>query len=127
MSDFNITVGDASSFEVEIKDCDQPINTNDYLIFFTIKKPFYGSVNLAPDDDSLAVIRKNNKKDGGIVNLPDGKIRITIQSAESKQILDGEYVYDVQVARIVATDEVFTVVSGKITFEKEITSRISPS
>jgi hypothetical protein len=123
MSDFNITVGDASSFEVEIKDCDQPINTNEYLIFFTIKKPFYGAVNLAPEDDEMSVIKKNNKEGGGITNLPDGKIRITILSSESQYILDGDYVYDVQVARISATDEVFTVVSGTITFDKQITSR----
>ena len=127
MSDFNITVGDSSSFEVEIKDCNGPINANEHLIFFTIKKPFHGSINLPPDEDSLAIIKKNNKEDGGITNLPDGKIRITIQSAESKDILDGIYQYDVQVARIVATDEVFTVVSGTITFEKQITSRIKPA
>jgi hypothetical protein len=126
MADFTITIGDVASFEVDIQDCGNPINSSDYLIFFTVKKPFYGAVNLTPESDDLAVIRKNNQANGGITNLEGGKVRITLLSADTHNLLDGVYDYDIQLARIIASNEVHTINSGTIEFSSQITSRISP-
>ena len=64
---------------------------------------------------------------GGIEKDPDttGLVRISISSYDSKNILDGEYLYDVQISKAGTVDTVITVDTGTITFNREITTRIA--
>ena len=78
-------------------------------------------------DDTSAIVTKNSDLDGGIEKVSDtkGLIRISLSSYDSKSILDGEYLYDIQISKAGTVDTVITVDSGTITFNKEITTRIA--
>ncbi len=127
MANINLRIGDTAVLEVLIKKNDTPLDVSDFLILFTVKKPFSGAAAISSYDDTNAIISKNSDLDGGIdkVSGSTGVARISITSYDSKKILDGEYLYDIQISKAGTVDTVITVDSGTITFNKEVTTRIA--
>jgi hypothetical protein len=126
MSEVKLTVGDTSVLDVSIYKDDNLIDLTNYLVLFTVKKPFFESVGLNNPDDTKAVIVKNSQESGGIEKYGTGNVRITIGSNDSKGLPDGSYEYDLQISLPGEQDTVITVDSGNIIFSKEITRRTVP-
>lgn len=127
MSEINLIIGDTSVLDVDIYRDDELLDLSDYIVFFTVKKPFFGSIGINNPDDTEAVIAKNSETDcGGIERYGIGKIRIALSSLDTKDIVDGIYEYDIQITKAGNDDTVITVDSGNITFNKEITRRNAP-
>ena len=68
MSEIILRVGDTSVLDFTIKKDEQPLDLKDFLVLFTVKKPFFGSVGINNPNDNQAIIAKNSDidKDGGI-------------------------------------------------------------
>ena len=66
------------------------MDISEFLVLFTVKTPFEGAAAISAYDDTSAIITKNSDLDGGIekVSGDTGKIRISISSYDSKNILD---------------------------------------
>jgi len=128
MADISLRIGDTAVLEVSIYKNEQLLDLNDFLVLFTVKSAFHGAAGVPAKDDKDAVITKHSELDGGIekVSGSTGLVRINIDSLDSKEILDGEYLYDVQISKISTADTVITVDSGTITFQREITTRVAP-
>lgn len=127
MADVKLRIGDTAVLEVSIYKNNQLMDLKDFLVLFTVKTPFEGASAVSAYDDTSAIITKNSDLDGGIEKVANqtGLCRISISSYDSKNILDGEYLYDIQVSKAGTVDTVITVDSGTITFNKEITTRIA--
>ena len=123
MSELNLKIGDTSVLDVEIYKDDNLLDVSEYLVLFTIKKPFFGSVGLNDPDDSHSVVAKNSHYRGGIEKISFGSVRVVLASLDTKDIPDGAYDYDLQLSKPGEEDAVITVDSGTITFSKEITRR----
>lgn len=128
MSEINLTIGDTSVLDVTVYRNDEPLDLKDYLVLFTVKKPFFGSIGANNPDDTKAVLTKNSDIDssGGIEKYGTGSIRIILGSLDTKNIIDGAYDYDLQISKPGEQDTVITVDSGTINFSKEITTRNAP-
>jgi hypothetical protein len=125
MSEIVLRVGDTSMLDVDIYKDDSLLDLSDYLVLFTIKKPFYGNIGLNPSNDENAVITKNSNPSGGIEKHSVGKVKIQLSSMDTKDIADGEYDYDLQISKPDVVDTIITVDSGTISFSKEVTNRIT--
>lgn len=127
MANIDLRIGDTAVLEASIKKNDTAMDVSNFLILFTVKAPFEGAAAVSSYDDTSAIITKNSDLDGGIEKVSGtiGKVRISISSYDSKNILDGEYLYDIQVSKAGTVDTVITVDTGTITFNKEITTRIA--
>ena len=127
MANIDLRIGDTAVLEMNVYKNDALMDLTDFLVLFTVKTSFEGSTGVHAYDDTSAIITKNSDLDGGIAKDPDttGLIRISISSYDSKSILDGEYLYDVQISKAGTVDTVITVDTGTITFNKEITTRIA--
>lgn len=125
MSEIVLRVGDTSILDVDIYKDDSLLDLSEYLVLFTIKKPFAGHIGLNPTEDEKAVIAKNSDTDGGIEKYAVGKIKINLSSVDTKNIPDGQYDYDLQISKPNTVDTVITVDSGTLSFSKEITNRIA--
>ena len=125
MSEIILRVGDTSILDVSIYQDDGLLDLTEYLVLFTIKKPFVGNVALNPTEDAQAVIVKNSDTDGGIKKYALGKIKISLSSIDTKNIADGQYDYDLQISKPNTIDTVITVDSGNLSFSKEVTNRIA--
>jgi len=125
MSEITLRVGDTSVLDFTITKNDQPIDLRDFLVLFTVKKPFFGSIGLNTPNDNQAIITKNSDidKNGGIEKYGKGSVRVILGSLDTKNILDGDYDYDLQISKPGSQDTVLTVDTGIITFTKEITRR----
>lgn len=123
MSEIQVQIGDTSVLDVNIYKDDDLLDINEYVVLFTVKKPFYGSIGLNNPEDTGAVITKNTEQGGGIEKYGFGKVRIVLASLDTKNIPDGTYDYDLQISKPGEIDAVITVDSGTITFTKEITRR----
>ena len=123
MSEINLTIGDTSVLDVNIYKDDALVDLSNYLVLFTVKKPFYGAILDNNPDDSQAMITKNSGDSGGIEKRGSGNVRITLGSDDSKDLADGSYEYDLQISLPGEQDTVITVDSGTIKFSKEITRR----
>ena len=128
MAELNLRIGDTSVLDVSIYRNDEPLNLNEFLVLFTVKKPFFGSMGMNNPNDEQAVITKNSdiEKLGGIEKYGLGDVRIVLGSNDTKHIVDGVYEYDLQISKPGVQDTVITVDSGTIVFEKEITRRTAP-
>jgi hypothetical protein len=128
MSEINLTIGDTSVLDVTVYRNDEPLDLKDYLVLFTVKKPFFGSIGVSNPDDQKAVLAKNSDIDssGGIEKYGIGNVRIILGSLDTKNIIDGAYDYDLQISKPGEQDTVITVDSGTINFSKEITTRNAP-
>lgn len=128
MSEINLTIGDTSVLDVTVYRNDETLDLKDYLILFTVKKPFFGSIGTSNPDDAQAVLTKNSDIDspGGIEKYGTGNVRIILGSLDTKNIIDGAYDYDLQISKPGEQDTVITVDSGTINFSKEITTRNAP-
>ena len=126
MSEVNLTIGDTSVLGVSIYKDDNLIDLTNYLVLFTVKKPFFGIIGSNNPDDTQAVITKNSQESGGIEKYGTGNVRITIGSNDTKDLPDGSYEYDLQISLPGEQDTVITVDSGNIIFSKEITRRTVP-
>ena len=126
MSEVNLTIGDTSVLDVSIYKDDNLIDLTNYLVLFTVKKPFFGIIGSNNPDDTKAVITKNSQESGGIEKYGTGNVRITIGSNDTKDLPDGSYEYDLQISLPGEQDTVITVDSGNIIFSKEITRRTVP-
>jgi len=126
MSEVNLTIGDTSVLDVSIYKDDNLIDLTNYLVLFTVKKPFFGVIGSNNPDDTKAVITKNSQESGGIEKYGTGNVRITIGSNDTKDLPDGSYEYDLQISLPGEQDTVITVDSGNIIFSKEITRRTVP-
>ena len=126
MSEVNLTIGDTSVLDVSIYKDDNLIDLTNYLVLFTVKKPFFGIIGSNNPDDTQAVITKNSQESGGIEKYGTGNVRITIGSNDTKDLPDGSYEYDLQISLPGEQDTVITVDSGNIIFSKEITRRTVP-
>jgi hypothetical protein len=123
MSELNLKIGDTSVLDVGIYKDDSLLDIDEYLILFTVKKPFFGSVGLNNPDDTQSVITKSSHYRGGIEKISFGNVRIVLASLDTKDVPDGIYDYDLQLSKPGEEDAVITVDSGTITFSKEITRR----
>jgi hypothetical protein len=121
MNDFEAILGDVIILELSIDNNGTQINSEDYLILFTVKKPFQGNVPSTSNEYKDIVIQKNNSANGGIAGQSNGKLHVVIDHADTQDLLDGQYDYDVQVARQDAKEQPCTVIKGKITFNPQIT------
>ena len=126
MSEVNLTIGDTSVLDVSIYKDDVLMDLTNYLVLFTLKKPFHGIIGTNNPDDTKAILTKNSEASGGIEKYETGKIRVTLGSDDTKNIVDGSYDYDLQVSLPGVQDTVITVDSGSILFSKEITRRTAP-
>jgi len=127
MSNITATIGDTSVLDVKIYKDEELLDLSDYLVLFTVKKPFTGFTATHDNSDLEAVITKNSDPDsiGGIQKYGLGNVKIIIGSGDTRSIVDGDYYYDIQISQSTSTqDVVITVISGTITFEKQITSRL---
>jgi|TARA_B110000483_G_C18141121_1_gene521503 hypothetical protein len=127
MSEIILRIGDTSILDVSIYKDELLLDLTEYLVLFTIKKPFTGYIGLNPTQDTEAVIVKNSEPDGGIEKYATGKTRISLSSADTKALPDGQYDYDIQISKPDTVDTVITVDSGNISFSKEVTNRIAPT
>lgn len=127
MANIQLRIGDTAVLEVYIYKNDELMDLDEFLVLFTVKAPFEGAAAVSAYDDTSAIVTKNSDLDGGIEKVSDtkGLIRISLSSYDSKSILDGEYLYDIQISKAGTVDTVITVDSGTITFNKEITTRIA--
>tara|TARA_B100002019_G_scaffold88104_1_gene76310 strand:- start:5113 stop:5502 length:390 start_codon:yes stop_codon:yes gene_type:complete len=127
MANVQLRIGDTAVLEVYIYKNDELMDLDEFLVLFTVKAPFEGAAAVSAYDDTSAIVTKNSDLDGGIEKVSDtkGLIRISLSSYDSKSILDGEYLYDIQISKAGTVDTVITVDSGTITFNKEITTRIA--
>lgn len=123
MAELTLQIGDTSVLDVEIYKDDNLLNLKDFVVLFTVKKPFHGSIGLNNPDDTQAVITKNTEQKGGMEKLSLGNIRIVLASLDTKDLPDGTYEYDIQISKPGDIDAVITVDSGTIAFTKEITRR----
>jgi hypothetical protein len=126
MSEVNLKIGDTSVLDVSIYKDDASMDLTNYLVLFTIKKPFYGVIGGNDPDDTKSIISKNSQPSGGIEKYGTGGVRITLGSDDTKGIADGSYEYDLQISLPGEQDTVITVDSGNIIFSKEITRRTVP-
>tara|TARA_Y100000361_G_scaffold61687_1_gene54139 strand:+ start:1034 stop:1417 length:384 start_codon:yes stop_codon:yes gene_type:complete len=126
MSEVKLTIGDTSVLDVSVYKDDALMDLTNYLVLFTVKRPFYGAIGANNPDDTKAVITKNSEASGGIEKYGNGKVRITLGSDDTKDMVDGSYDYDLQVSLPGEQDTVITVDSGTILFSKEITRRTVP-
>jgi hypothetical protein len=126
MSEVNLTIGDTSVLDVSVYKDDNLLDITNYLVLFTVKKPFFGVIGTNNPDDTKAVITKNSEESGGIEKYGTGNVRITIGSNDTKDLPDGSYEYDLQISLPGEQDTVITVDSGNIIFSKEITRRTVP-
>ena len=118
--------GDAFSFEVDLVLDDQPVEMSDYTAFFTIKKN-------KSHPDSRAVCRKNSGSPsstdkGGIdIIMPtsQGKIRVVLLHEDTKDLLEGSYIYGINVVNTVDPALVYTLMQGKITVHLDVGARIT--
>lgn len=124
MSEINLTVGDTSVLDVSIYKDNDLLDLTDYLVFFTVKKPFSGAIGIVDADDQRAALAKSSESQG-IEKYGLGNVRITISSEDTKSLPDGSYEYDLQILLPGAQDTVITVDAGNIVFSKEITNRVS--
>lgn len=124
-SDISSYVGDTTVLEVKIYKNSELLDLTEYLVLFTVKQPFVGSINSPSGSDGAAVIKKNSDTDGGISKISTGLVRVTINATDTNSLLAGQYLYDVQISKQGTPTTVFTVISGNITFSNQITSRIS--
>lgn len=126
MSEIKLTIGDTSVLDVSVYKDSNVLDLANYLVLFTVKKPFYGAIGRNNPDDTKAVIAKNSQESGGIEKYGTGNVRITIGSDDTKDLVDGTYEYDLQISLPGEQDTVITVDSGNIIFSKEITRRTVP-
>lgn len=126
MSEIKLTIGDTSVLDVSVYKDSNVLDLANYLVLFTVKKPFYGAIGRNNPDDTKAVITKNSQESGGIEKYGTGNVRITIGSDDTKDLVDGTYEYDLQISLPGEQDTVITVDSGNIIFSKEITRRTVP-
>ena len=126
MSEIILRIGDTSILDVSIYKDEVLLDLTEYLVLFTIKKPFAGHVGLNPTQDTEAVVAKNSELGGGIEKYAIGKTRISLSSSDTKSLPDGQYDYDIQISKPDTVDTVITVDSGNISFSKEVTNRIAP-
>jgi len=123
MAELNLKIGDTSVLDVSIYQDASLLDIDEYLVLFTVKKPFFGSIGLNDPDDKNSVIRKSTHYRGGMEKNGYGNVRIVLSSIDTKDIPDGIYDYDLQLSKPGEEDAVITVDSGTITFSKEITRR----
>lgn len=121
MNDFEAILGDVIILELSIDNNGAQINSEDYLILFTVKKPFHGNIQSTSNEYKDIVIQKNNSDNGGITAQSNGKLHVVIDHNDTQDLLDGQYDYDVQIARKDAKEQPCTVIKGKITFNPQIT------
>ena len=126
MTDVSIKSGDYTALLFTILNNNVELDVSQFLILFTVKKPFTGSVNLNPLKDELAVLRKNSKDATLIEKLGGGKIRVHIYPSDFKTIIDGDYDYDLQISQESNPENtITTVLSGTVSVTKEITRRVN--
>jgi len=105
--------GDDLSFKLNFADTDGvAIDITGWLIFFTLKLD-------KDDSDSEAIYSKTIEAPSG---SSDGTITVSIPGADLNTLV-GPYYYDFQF--VDASDNVRTITSGAITFEKDVTRRVS--
>jgi len=126
-SDINTYVGDTTVLEVKIYKNDVLLDLSDYLVLFTIKQSFVGAISVPSGSDSSATLRKNSEASGGIEKVSSGLVRITINSSDTDGLLAGKYLYDVQISKQGSPTTVFTVISGTVNLNSQVTSRTGSS
>ena len=103
--------GDDKYYDINFKDKDQnAIDITGWKLYFTVKK------NLG-DSDEEAVIKKDITTH---TDPSNGKTRLHLTNADT-EINGGDYYYDIQVKR--TSDDVFTVMIGKISIVHDRTRR----
>ena len=117
--------GDAASFAVILNLGGNPINLDDYLTFFTVKKKL-------TDPDSKAVIRKNSDNppsgtSGGITitDAAAGSLSIDLLHADTKALLGGVYYYGINAVRKSDPTLVYTLRESTLTIKLDVGIRIT--
>ena len=118
--------GDAVSFDIDLDLDGAPLNLNDYLAFFTVKKRDL-------DPDSKAVILKDSDhppgaSSGGItvLNATEGKARIVLLHDDTKDLLEGSHYYGVSVVKRSDDALVYTLLKGRFVVNLDIREGIAP-
>tara|TARA_R110000772_G_scaffold197422_1_gene308221 strand:- start:203 stop:607 length:405 start_codon:yes stop_codon:yes gene_type:complete len=119
--------GDAVSFAVTLSLSGAPLNLDDYLAFFTVKKKL-------TDPDSKAVIRKNsgvipglfpNSDSGGItiIDAAAGSLSIDLYHADTKDLLGGIYYYGISAVKKSDDKLVYTLREASLTVSLDVGTR----
>jgi|TARA_Y100000289_G_scaffold39202_1_gene38664 hypothetical protein len=117
--------GDAFSFDLSLVLNGTSVNMNEYTAFFTAKKR-------KTDPDSKAVARKSSEfppdtDTGGItiVDYGGGQIRVVLLHKDTKDLLDGDYHYGINVVKKSDPALVYTLLQGTMTVRLDIGVRIT--
>ena len=124
-STLTIYRGDAASFDVELTLGGSAVSLTDYLAFFTVKKKL-------TDPDSAAPIRKNSDSapsgSSGGINVTDaagGKMTIALLHADTRDLLEGTYVYGINVINRADTTLVYTLMEGSFVVNLDVGIRVT--
>jgi len=124
-NDLTIYRGDSVSFDVKLELENAPIEVDDYLVFFTIKKR-------KTDSDEKAVARKNSDtppsaNSGGITTIDSslGKVRVALLHEDTKDLLEGSHYYGMNCVNRSDDSLVYTLLEGRFIVQLDIGIRTS--
>ena len=106
LTNFNIKAGDTSRLLVTISKKDHLVDLTDYLMSFEVTKT-YGEKTL--------VLSKDSSEGGGIEKDELGKLKIKLESSDTKDLLTGTYNYEIKAFKS-ECNHTYTMGCGKITF-----------
>lgn len=99
----NLIRGDTLAFTIEIEGLKESLNS----CYFSCKKNI---------DDNEYVFQKS--LNNGIEEIETGKYKVRIAPSDTHDIQTGKYLYDLQIG---IGQDIFTVMTGPLSIEKEIT------
>jgi len=111
---FKIPRGDDQDLALEFTENDVVKDITGWTIYFTLKKNI-------DDPDASAVLKKDITTH---TDPTQGKTEIPILNAET-DALEGIYFYDIQYKDVATPAIVKTVLSGQMTFMKDVTRRVA--
>ena len=126
-STVSIYRGDAASFDITVTLAGSPVNLDDYLAFWTVK----GKLT---DPDSKAYIRKNSDSapdiDTGVggITVTDaaaGDFTVTLYHNDTKDLLDGDYYYGVNIVNRADPALVYTLMEGTFCVSLDVGIRVT--
>ena len=111
---FSLKRGDDQVFALEFTENGVVKDITGWTIYFTLKKNI-------DDTDANAVLKKDITTH---TDPTQGKTEIPLLNAET-DVLEGLYFYDIQYKDVATPAIVKTVLSGQMTFTKDVTRRIT--
>lgn len=109
LTSFNVKIGDTVRLLVTISKDETLIDLTEYLMSFEVTKT-YGEKTL--------VLSKDSEVSGGIEKDELGKLKIKLESSDTKDLLTGTYNYEIKAFKS-DCNHTYTMGCGKITFFDE--------